>query len=138
MLGSFFPAAHLAAGVEQADEPELCHGVDQARAADPFGWDVAADDLELDMVAQGDALDGTVGRAHAASDLAAFERGAGRRRGAEDALERAEHDLAVGPDIDEDAELVLAGETGGHDARDDVRADVGPDHRQRLDVATGV
>src|SRR5207237_8113972 len=109
MLGTSFRAAHLAAGVEQADEPELCHGVDQARAANPFGWDVAADHLELDMVGQGDAFDGTVGRAHAATDLAAFERGAGWRRGAENALDRAEHDLAVGPDVDEDAELVLAG-----------------------------
>src|SRR2546427_10487661 len=113
MLGSFFPAAHLAAGVEQADEPELCHGVDEARAANPFGRDVTADHLELDMVAQGHAFDGAVGRAHAATDLAAFERGAGGRRGAEDALDRAEHDLAVGPDVHEDAKLVPAGEPGG-------------------------
>src|SRR2546425_13310124 len=138
MFRDLFAAAHLAAGVEQADQPGLRHGVDEARAADPFGRDVAPDHLQLDTVAQGHAFDRAVGRAHAAADLAAFERWAGRRRGAEDALDRAKDDLAVGPDVHEDAELVLARQAGGHDARDDVRADVGADDGKRLDVATGM
>ena len=90
------------------------------------------------MVAQGHAFDGAVGGAHAAADLAAFEGRARRGGGAEDALDRAEHDLPVGADVDEDAQLILAGEARGHDAGDDVRADVGSDHRQGLDEAAGV
>src|SRR5207244_10203200 len=88
MLGDLFPAAHLAAGVEQTDEPKLCDGVDEARAANPFWWDVAADHLELDTVAPGDAFDGGVGRTHAASELAALSPRAGWRRGATDPLDR--------------------------------------------------
>src|SRR4029077_13472069 len=96
--------------------------------------DVTPDHLQLDVVAQRHALDGAVGGPHAAADLAAFEGRAGGRRRAEIALHRAEHDLTVGTDVDEDPQLVLPGEAGSADAGDDVRADVGPDHRQGLDV----
>ena len=103
MLGNFLPAAHLAASIEQAHQAELRDRVDQPRTADPFRRDVAADHLELDMIAQGHALDRAVGRAHAAANLAAFERRPGGGGGAEHPLDRAEHDLAVGADVDKDA-----------------------------------
>src|SRR2546430_12481290 len=50
------------------------------------------------------ALDRALGGAHAAADLRCLERRAGRRGGGEHAVARAEHDLAVRADVDEEAD----------------------------------
>ena len=74
----------------------------------PMGVDVA-DDAELDVVAELDDLDRAVGRAHAAADRAALERRAGRGRGGQDPVAVAEHDLAVGADVDEQPQCACRG-----------------------------
>ena len=54
------------------------------------------------------ALDRAVGGAHAAADLRGLERRAGRRRRGHHALARAERDLAVGADVDEQPHPLVA------------------------------
>ena len=90
----------------------------------PARLDVA-DHAELDVVvADLDDLDRAVGGPHAAADRAALERRAGRRRGREDPVAVAEHDLAVGADVDEQPGALVAVHAGGEHAGDDVAADV--------------
>ena len=72
-----------------------------------------------------DHLDGAVGGAHAAADGASLEgRPCGRCRG-EDRVAVAEHDLAVGADVDEQPGALVAVHAGGEHARDDVAAHIG-------------
>ena len=86
----------------------------------------------LDVVARVelDHLDRAVGRAHAAADRAALERRPGRRRGGQDAVAVAEHDLAVGADVDEQPGPLVAVHAGGEHAGDDVAADVRAEGRE--------
>ena len=86
--------------------------------------DVAVRRVELDH------LDRAVGGPHAAADRAALEGRAGRRRGREDAVAVAEHDLAVGADVDEQPDPLVAVHAGGEHAGDDVAADVGAEGRE--------
>ena len=76
-------------------------------------------------------LDRAVGGAHAAADRAALERRPGRRRGRQDPLAVAEHDLAVGADVDEQPDPLVAVHAGGEHAGDDVAADVGAEGREQ-------
>ena len=71
-----------------------------------------------------DALDRALGRAHPAPDLRGLERGAGRRRCREHPLVRAQRNLAVGADVDEQPQPAVAGEAGREHPGDDVAADV--------------
>ncbi len=71
------------------------------------------------------ALDRALGGAHAAPDLGRLEGRAGRRRGRDHALLRAERDLGVRADVDEEPHPAVAGEAGREHARDDVAAHVG-------------
>ena len=92
------PAGRL----EQADSQELGDGVDEARAADPGRLGVA-DHLNLDAgIRDADALDRAFGGAHAAPDRGAFERRARGRGGRDGPQRRAEYDLAVRADVDEE------------------------------------
>ena len=75
-------------------------------------------------------LDGAVGRAHAAADLRGLEGRPGRRGGGQDAVARAEGDLAVGADVDEQAQPAVALQAAGEQAGHDVAADVGAERRQ--------
>ena len=76
------------------------------------------------------ALDRALGRAHAAADLGGLERRAGGRRRGQHALARAERDLAVRPDVDEQPQPRVAREAGGEHAGHDVGADVGAQRRE--------
>ena len=138
MIGSLLEGAHPARVVEEADVEQLGDGVDKTGAADALRRDVAADDLELDRRAEVDAFDRTVGRPHAAADLAPLEGGTGRGRRRQRALGVADHDLAIGSDVDEEAQLVLPCDAGREYAGDDVGADVGAQRGERLDVAMRV
>ena len=58
------------------------------------------------------------------TDLGRLERGAGGRRGGQHPFARAERDLAVGADVDEQPQPPVAGQAGGQHPGDDVAADV--------------
>ena len=111
--------------VEQAGVDELGDRVDEARAAHPDRLDVA-DHLEVERVAVDlDALDRAVGGPHPAVDLGGLEGRTGGRRRGQHAVDRAQRDLAVGADVDEQPQPPVAGQAGGEHAGDDVAADVG-------------
>ena len=85
-----------------------------------------------------DALDGAGRGALAAGDLRAFEGGAGRRGAGEQAVLRAEHDLGIGADIDD--EHVVFGilrRFREHDAGR-VGADMAGDAGQDIDIGAGI
>src|SRR6266481_272805 len=138
MVPGFGSRQHTARVVEQADVQQLRDRVDQPGAAKPLRGHVAADHLQLDRVAQSHALDGAVGGAHAAFDLAAFERRSGWRRGGKRALAAPDHDLAIGTHVDEHANFVLARDAGREHTGYDVGSDVRAQRGQRLDVALGM
>ena len=138
MMGHVLGFLEAARVLEKAREQQLGHGVDKAGTADALGRHIAADDLKLDAVAELDALDRAHRRAHAAFDLAAFEGGTGGRCGGKRALGAAEDDLAVRPDVDEDADPVFARDARRQHAGHDVGADVRAERGQRLDVAVGM
>ena len=138
VFGDLLAASHPTRRIEQPGDSQLRNRINEARPADPLWRNVAADHLQLHVVGQCHALDGAVGGPHATADLAALERGSGGSRRAKHALRRAEHDLAVGADVDEDAQFVLTREAGGNHAGDDVGAHVRPDERKSLDIATRV
>ena len=122
-----------AAAVDQARLDQLGDRVDQTGAAQALCLDVA-DHLAGDVVvAHLDHLDGAVGRAHAALDRPALEGRTGGCGGRQDALAVAEHDLAVGADVDEETKPLVPvhprGQHPGHDVAADVRAECGQQHR---------
>ncbi len=104
---------------------ELGDRVDEPRAAHPHGLDVP-DHLELERVAVDlDSLDRPVSGAHPALDLGRLERRSGGSRRRQHSLDRAERDLAVGPDVDEQPQSPVARQARGEHPGDDVAADVG-------------
>ena len=125
-------AEHEAAGVvEDAGADELGHGVDEPGAAEPERLDVA-DHGQLHLaVDDPHAFDRAFGCAHPAADLRRLERRAGRRGARERALRRAEHDLRVGADVDEEPRPLVEREPGREHAGDDVRPDVRAERREQ-------
>ena len=120
-----------AGGVDEAGLGEGGDRVDQAGAAQARGGGVA-DDGELEFAVAGDLdrLDGAVGGAHAAADGGALEGGAGRSGGGEQPVAAAEDDLAVGADVDEQADARVAVHAAGQQAGGDVAAHVGAERRK--------
>ena len=106
---------------DSIDEPGAAEA-DRVDVADHRQLDLAVDDLH--------ALDRAVGGAHAAADLRRFERRAGRRRGRQSARGRAEHDLRVRPDVDEEPHALVERQAGREDAGHDVGPDVGAERRE--------
>ena len=102
--------------------------------------EIAADHLETGLEGvpvDAHPLDRAGGGALAAGDLRALEGRPGRRRGGEQPLAIAEHDLGVGADIDDQPELVAKmRRLGQHDAGR-VRADMAGDAGQRVDNGAG-
>ena len=117
---------------------QLGDRVDQAGPAESLGLD-AADDLEGDVVI-GDLhdLDGAVRRTHAAPDRAALEGRPGGRCGGDDGVPVAEHDLAVGADVDEQPRALVAVHAGREHPRHDVATDVGTERREDCGAGTWV
>ena len=81
---------------------------------------------------------GSVGRAHAAADRATLEGRSRRGRGGQDGLAVAQHDLAVGADVDEEPGALVAVHAGGQHPGDDVAADVGPERGEEVGASTRV
>ena len=77
-----------------------------------------------------DDLDGPGSRAHPAADRRRLEGRAGRRGRRHEPLAVAEDDLAVGPDVDEQPQPLVAVHAGGQRAGDDVAADVRAEGRE--------
>ena len=69
------------------------------------------------VAADGNALDRALGGAHAAADLGGLEGRPGRRGRGHHPLARAQRDLGVGADVDEQPHAAVAGEAGGQHAR---------------------
>ena len=87
------PGRAAAATASRSPEPQSpCAG------ASPIVWRRRSPSATLD------AVDGPDGRAHAVADLGALERGAGGGRAGPQPLARAQQHLAVGADVDRDAE----------------------------------
>ena len=80
-----------------------------------------------------DALDRAGRGPLAAADLGALEGGAGRRRGREQAVAVAEHDLGVGADVDDERRPRSVGRLG-EDHAGGVGADVAGDAGQDVDA----
>ena len=117
--------------VEHPGADELRDRVDEPRAAQADGRDVA-DDRQLDLAVDDlHALDRAVRGAHAAADLRRLERGPGRRGGRERPRGGAEHDLRVRADVDEEAHAAVERDARRKDAGDDVGADVRAERRER-------
>jgi hypothetical protein len=94
--------------VEEPAVHELGDAVDEARPAHPGRLGVA-DHLQARLVTvDANALDRAVRGPHAAADLRRLERRPGRRGGRHHALGRAERDLAVRPDVDEQPHAAVA------------------------------
>ena len=113
------PAPTSSATASTRPEPQSPTGVD---VADHRQLDLAVDDLH--------ALDRAVGGAHAAADLRRLERRPGGRRGRERLRGRAEHDLRVRADVDEEPDAPVERDARREDAGDDVRADVRAERRE--------
>ena len=110
--------------VEQADAGQLRDGIDEAGATQSGGFDIA-DDVDEQLVPfYADGLDRAVRGAHPTPDLRGLEGRAGGSRGGEQSVGVAEHDLAVGADVDEQAQSAVPVHAGGEYAGDDVAADV--------------
>lgn len=69
---------------------------------------------------------------------AAFESGARRARGADEAPSVSDDDLGVGADVDEKRDTGLGREIRRHEIGSDVRADVAADDWRAIDAALGV
>ena len=104
----------------------------------PTRLDVA-DHLERQLIAvDSDAFDRAVGGAHPALDLRGLERRSSRRRGGQHPLGRAERDLAVRADVDEQAQPAVARQAGREHPGDDVAADVGAERGEHERRRPGV
>lgn len=108
-------------------------GVDQTAPADPPGLSAAEDLAGECAIPKGHTGDGPGGGAHAHGDPGAFEGGAGRRGGAEEALRVADDDFAIGTEVDERGGLRAVGKAGGDNAGEDVAADEPAEAREEGD-----
>ena len=117
--------------VEQAAMDELGDRVDEPRPADPYRLDVP-DHVQRDAIVGRDldAFDRALRRPHPAPDLRRLERRPGRRRGRDHALVRAERDLAVRADVDEQPQTTVPRQTGCQHPGDDVPSDVRAERRE--------
>ena len=113
------PAPTSSATASTRPEPQSPTGV---HVSDHRQLDLAVDDLH--------AFDRAVGGTHAAADLRRLERRAGRRRRRQRTGRRAEHDLGVRADVDEEAQALVERQPGGEDAGHDVGPDVGAEGRE--------
>ena len=117
--------------VEQAGADELGDRVHESGAAKADRRNVP-DHRQLDLaVANLHALDRAFGGTHAAADLCGLERRARRRRGGKRLGGRAEHDLGVGADVDEQPDAPVERQTGGKHTGDDVGANVRAERREQ-------
>ena len=132
-----------AVGGEDAREVELGDQLDDARAADAcrggraglVGPHVAADGAEPELEGGGvdaDALDRAGRGPLAARDLRTLERGSRRAGGGEQSIAVPEHDLGVGPDVDQQVDDILVVRRLAQDHARGVGADVAGDQRQRV------
>ena len=88
-------------GVDELQSDQLGYGVHEAGAAETLRFGVA-DDTELESVGgHPHDLDRAPGGAHAAADRRALERRTGRGGRRKQPIAVAEHDLAVGADVEE-------------------------------------
>ena len=124
--------------IDDADAYELGHRVDEAGSAEPDRCDIADDADPHATVVDGDRLDRSRCGAHAVADGRGLEGGPGWCSRGHEALAVADHDLAVGADVDEQAQSLVTVHPGRQGARDDVAADVGAeggeDDRTRMRV----
>ena len=106
------PQIAISATVSMMPEPQMpVTPVERDRLGEAFFVrpEIAADHLEARLerrAVDAQALDGARRGALAAADLRALEGGPGRRRASEQPLTVAEHDLGIGADIDDEADLV--------------------------------
>ena len=106
-----------------------------------FDQQLAADHLDARLERDGidaHALDRARGRALAAADLRAFERGSGGTRAGEEPAAIAEDDLRIGADVDEQRHRVGQIRPFGEDDAGGVGADVPGDARQHVDARVAV
>ena len=100
---SIQPVRNRSASKSIMPEPQMPRGLDVAdgriRASAGGGIDR-------------DLLDGADGGAHAAFDAAALERRAGRAGTGHEEIAVADHDLAVGADVDEEVDVLGVGRPG--------------------------
>ena len=113
------------AAVEQARQQ-----IDDPGAADAERIRLA-DGVDVDVVVDRDPIDGAERAAHAVTDLGALERRAGRRRAGPEPLARAQQHLAVGPDVDGDADLGAVVDARRERDADGIGADEAGDERQQ-------
>ncbi len=126
--------------VEHTGGEELAEQVDQAAAAEAHGGGVV-DRAKRRFVGLGvdpDVLDGAGARPHAVLDAATLEGGAGRAGAGDQPVLVAQHDLAVGADVDEEREAVGGVEPGADHPGRDVAADVAAHRRHELHSRLGV
>ena len=118
-------------GIDDAAAEELGDDVDDAGAADahrPLARFAHNGKGGLHGVfVQGAGLNGAVGGPHAAGDVAALKGWAGGAGAAHHKVPVAEHDLAVGAQVDEQAHLVLVPQSRGQGTGGDVTAHIGAD-----------
>ena len=131
-----------ALGVDDGAAEQLGNNVDDAGAADTHGLLARlAYDAEggfHGVLVQGTGLNGPVSGAHTAGDVAALEGGTGGAGAGHQEVPVAEHDLAVGAQVDEQAQLVLVPDHAGHGTGGEVAAHVGADVRGNDDRGQGV
>ena len=87
--------------------------------------------MDVDVVVDRDPIDGAEGAAHAVADLGALERRPGGRRAGPEPLARAQQHLAVGADVDGDADLGALVDARRERDADGIGADETGDERQQ-------
>ena len=131
----------LALAVDDAALEHLGDDVDDAAAANAHGLVGVADQgvaglpgLRVD----GHAVDGPVGGPHAAADVAALEGRAGGAGAAHQEFIVAEHQLAVGAQVDEQGHLLFIPQHRGERAGGDIATHVAADVRRQDQLRLGV
>ncbi len=124
-LGEPFVTEEAPGGIDAAHAREFGDHVHQTRSAQADRR-LATDDLKVQaLVVDGHDLDGPGGCAHAAGDGRCLERRAGGSGRTDESLAVGEDDLAVGADVDEQAQPLVAVHSGRQRTRDDVTTHVG-------------
>ena len=128
--GSSIPALQSSASRSIIPDPQRA-----ARLAAANDRDLGAAGRRIDP----DALDGPTRRAHPATYAAPFEGRAGRGGAGHQPLTVADDHLAIGADIEEQANLLAVGDEGGlKQPRGDIAADIAADARREQHVGIGV
>ena len=123
--------------VHPACTQELGHEIHESRSANTFGTPVSDHAcVDVSIVLDAHAFDGSVESGHAAGDGAALECRAGGARGCEDAFASAHDELGVGADIHESHRAVFAGQVDGKETRRRVGSDMAADERHAVHAGT--